>query len=138
LINNNNNNNNLTLYLTAITPTSRYCYKSWACDGDVIDDVIKATPTSQYQQQTHSPSVVGRERCFSELGGHSWGLYGENCEKRSDDEDQQPAHYVPDTLHGAYVSFCICALLVIYFVGATCILTYILSYILSQYDWRFD
>jgi len=49
--------------------------------------------------------VVGRERCFSELGGHSWGLYGENCEKRSDDEDQQPAHYVPDTLHGAYGSF---------------------------------
>ena len=81
----------------AITPTSRYCYKSWACDGDVIDDV---TQQEQPQQQQHGPAVVSRDRCFHELGGRSWGLYGDNCEKRTDDPQQQPAHYVPDTLHG--------------------------------------
>jgi len=79
----------------AITPTSRYCYKTWACDGDVISDAIDP------QQQQHSPAVVDREKCFHQLGGHSWGLYGDTCDRRTDGPQQGPAHYVPDTLYGA-------------------------------------
>jgi len=88
----------------AITPTSRYCYKSWACDGDVIsDEVYSKDKTANAEESQRGPVVVGRERCFRELGGHSWGLFGDNCEKRTDDPNQQPAHYVPDTLHGLLV-----------------------------------
>jgi len=82
----------------AITPTSRYCYKSWACDSDVVIDV---THHEDYAAKPTSEPVVSRERCFRELGGHSWGLYGDNCEKRTGDPQQPPAHYVPDTLHGS-------------------------------------
>jgi len=91
-----------------MTPTSQYCYKSWACDSDVISDVVGSaseddeSESSSEREQVRAAAVVGRERCFDELGGHSWGLYGGTCEKRSDDHQQQREQFVPDTLHGLY------------------------------------
>jgi len=108
----------------AITPTSRYCYKSWACDGDVIDDDVtsdvsddvtgedSSEPASSEEEQRRRRGkhiavvVVSRERCFGELGGHSWGLYGDHCEKAAEDDERQvPAQLVPDTLHGSSYRF---------------------------------
>jgi TB domain len=88
----------LIIFVTAVTPTRKYCYRRKACDSGVILNDNQGGYAADKKAL-----LVDKEECCSNLSGYSWGLYGASCEP-CPSTAQESQDDIPDTLQGLFHS----------------------------------